>query len=32
MVGGMIVLLKRRNDGRFDIYRQPSLMLDPEVA
>jgi hypothetical protein len=29
---GMIVLLKRRKDGRFDIYRQPSLMLDPEVA
>ena len=26
---GMIVLLKRRRDGRFDIYRQPGLTLDP---
>jgi len=26
---GMIVLLKRRQDGRFDIYRQPGLVLDP---
>ena len=26
---GMIVLLKRRQDGRFDIYRQPGLALDP---
>src|SRR4029453_7633538 len=29
---GMIVLLKRRQDGRFDIYRQPGLQLDPEIA
>jgi hypothetical protein len=29
---GMIVLLKRRRDGRFDIYRQPGLTLDPELA
>jgi hypothetical protein len=29
---GMIVLLKRRQDGRFDIYRQPGLRLDPEIA
>ena len=29
---GMIVLLKRRQDGRFDIYRQPGLTLDPELA
>jgi hypothetical protein len=29
---GMIVLLKRRRDGRFDIYRQPGLTLDPEIA
>jgi hypothetical protein len=29
---GMIVLLKRRRDGRFDIYRQPGLQLDPEIA
>ena len=26
---GMIILLKRRQDGRFDIYRQPGLVLDP---
>jgi hypothetical protein len=26
---GMIVLLKRRQDGRFDVYRQPGLALDP---
>lgn len=26
---GMIVLLKRRHDGRFDVYRQPGLALDP---
>jgi hypothetical protein len=29
---GMAVLLKRRRDGRFDIYRQPGLTLDPEIA
>jgi hypothetical protein len=29
---GMIVLLKRRQDGRFDIYRPPGLALDPEHA
>jgi hypothetical protein len=29
---GMIVLLKRREDGRFDIYRQPGLALDPALA
>ena len=29
---GMVVLLKRRRDGRFDIYRQPGLTLDPELA
>jgi hypothetical protein len=29
---GMIVLLKRRRDGRIDIYRQPGLTLDPELA
>jgi hypothetical protein len=29
---GMIVLLKRRQDGRYDIYRQPGLTLDPELA
>ena len=29
---GMIVLLKRRQDRRFDIYRQPGLTLDPELA
>jgi hypothetical protein len=29
---GMIVLLKRRQDGRFDIYRQPGLRLDPQIA
>ena len=29
---GMIVLLKRRQDGRFDIYRQPGLALDPALA
>lgn len=29
---GMIVLLKQRRDGRFDIYRQPGLTLDPELA
>jgi hypothetical protein len=28
----MIVLLKRREDGRFDIYRQPGLALDPALA
>jgi hypothetical protein len=28
----MIVLLKRRQDGRLDIYRQPGLTLDPELA
>ena len=26
---GMIVMLKRRQDGRLDIYRQPGLALDP---
>jgi hypothetical protein len=26
---GMIVLLKRSHDGRFDVYRQPGLVLDP---
>ena len=29
---GMIILLKRRKDRRFDIYRQPGLTLDPELA
>jgi hypothetical protein len=29
---GMVVLLKRRQDGRFDIYRQPGLVVDPELA
>ena len=29
---GMAVLLKRRPDRRFDIYRQPGLTLDPEIA
>jgi hypothetical protein len=29
---GMAVLLKRRQDGRFDIYRQPGLTLGPEIA
>ena len=29
---GMLVLLKRRHDGRFDIYRQPGLALDPGYA
>ena len=29
---GMIVLLKRRGDGRFDIYRQPGLTLDTALA
>jgi hypothetical protein len=29
---GMVVLLKRRQDGRFDIYRQPGLRLDPQIA
>jgi hypothetical protein len=29
---GMVVLLKRRRDGRFDTYRQPGLTLDPELA
>lgn len=28
----MIVLLKRRQDGRFDIYRPPGRTLDPEHA
>jgi hypothetical protein len=26
---GMVVLLRRRQDGRFDVYRQPGLALDP---
>jgi hypothetical protein len=26
---GMIVLLKRRHDGRLDVYRQPGLAVDP---
>lgn len=26
---GMVVLLRRRRDGRFDVYRQPGLALDP---
>jgi hypothetical protein len=29
---GMAVLLRRRVDGRFDIYRQPGLTLDPVIA
>jgi hypothetical protein len=29
---GMAVLLKRRQDGRFDVYRQPGLTLGPEIA
>jgi hypothetical protein len=29
---GLIVLLKRRQDGRFDIYRQPGLVLDTALA
>jgi hypothetical protein len=29
---GMAVLLRRRADGRFDIYRQPGLTLDPAIA
>ena len=29
---GMIVLLKRSQDGRFDVYRQPGLALDPELT
>ena len=29
---GMAVLLRRRSDRRFDIYRQPGLTLDPEIA
>jgi hypothetical protein len=29
---GMAVLLRRRDDGRMDIYRQPGLTLDPEMA
>ena len=29
---GMAVLLRRRGDGRIDIYRQPGLALDPEIA
>ena len=29
---GMAVLLRRRSDGRMDIYRQPGLTLDPEIA
>jgi hypothetical protein len=29
---GMAVLLRRRPDGRLDIYRQPGLTLDPEMA
>jgi hypothetical protein len=26
---GMVVLLRRRQDGRFDVYRQPGVALDP---
>jgi hypothetical protein len=29
---GLAVLLRRRGDGRLDIYRQPGLVLDPEIA
>jgi hypothetical protein len=29
---GMAVLLRRRDDGRMDIYRQPGLTLKPEMA
>jgi hypothetical protein len=29
---GMAVLLRRRDDGRLDIYRQPGLTLGPEMA
>src|SRR5436309_15100931 len=29
---GMAVLVRRRGDGRFDIYRQPGLTLDPARA
>jgi hypothetical protein len=29
---GMAVLLRRREDGRIDIYHQPGLTLDPEMA
>ena len=29
---GMAVLLRRRDDGRLDIYRQPDLTLEPEMA
>jgi hypothetical protein len=29
---GMAVLVRRREDGRFDIYRQPGLTLDPAIA
>ena len=29
---GMAVLLRRRSDGHIDIYRQPGLTLDPEIA
>jgi hypothetical protein len=29
---GMAVLLRRRDDGRMDIYRQPGLTLGPEMA
>jgi hypothetical protein len=29
---GMAVLLRRREDGRVDIYYQPGLTLDPEMA
>jgi hypothetical protein len=29
---GMAVLVRRRENGRFDIYRQPGLTLDPEIA
>ncbi|HWD45004.1 MAG TPA: hypothetical protein VHM23_15085 [Actinomycetota bacterium] len=29
---GMAVLLRRREDGRIDIYRQPGLSLDPELV
>ena len=29
---GMAVLLRRRDDGRMDIYRQPGLTLEPEMA
>jgi hypothetical protein len=29
---GMAVLLRRRDDGRLDIYRQPGLTLEPEMA